>query len=60
MMGFLIGPIVWTNLHAQTYVFARLEGIPMNTTGWTMNGEAAVQNVLYNNNSELQLTIVVV
>ncbi|MCA6484976.1 MAG: hypothetical protein IM547_06180, partial [Chitinophagaceae bacterium] len=56
MMGFLIGPIVWTNLHAQTYVFARLEGIPMNTTGWTMNGEAAVRNVLYNNNSELLLT----
>ncbi|MFN7539327.1 MAG: lectin-like domain-containing protein, partial [Bacteroidota bacterium] len=28
----------------------------MNTAGWTMNGEAAVRNVLYNNNSELLLT----
>jgi PKD repeat protein len=40
---------------AQTYVFARLDGAPMNTTGWTMNGEAAVANIIYNNNSELML-----
>ncbi|MFN5362701.1 MAG: lectin-like domain-containing protein, partial [Bacteroidota bacterium] len=40
---------------AQTYVFARLDGAPMNTTGWSLNGEAAVRNVIFNNNSELLL-----
>ena len=42
-------------MNAQTYVFARLDGIPMNTTGWTLNGEAAVKNVAFTNNSELLL-----
>jgi hypothetical protein len=36
-------------------VFARLDGIPMNTTGWTLKGEAAVKNVAFTNNSELLL-----
>jgi gliding motility-associated-like protein len=43
------------HLNAQTYVFARLDGIPMNTTGWTLKGEAAVKNVAFTNNSELLL-----
>ncbi|MEI6583522.1 MAG: hypothetical protein WCO43_08020, partial [Chitinophagia bacterium] len=42
-------------MNAQTYVFARLDGIPMNTTGWTLKGEAAVKNVAFTNNSELLL-----
>ncbi|MBU3743178.1 MAG: hypothetical protein FGM61_01345, partial [Sediminibacterium sp.] len=39
----------------QTYVFARLDGTPMNTTGWTLKGEAAVKNLVYSDNSELVL-----
>ena len=42
-------------MNGQTYVFARLDGIPMNTTGWTLKGEAAVKNVAFTNNSELLL-----
>ena len=42
-------------MNGQTYVFARLDGIPMNTTGWTLKGEAAVKNVAFTNNSELRL-----
>jgi gliding motility-associated-like protein len=47
--------IGFSHLNGQTYVFARLDGIPMNTTGWTLKGEAAVKNVAFTNNSELRL-----
>jgi hypothetical protein len=43
------------HLNAQTYVFARLDGIPMNTNGWTLKGEAAVKDVILTNKSELLL-----
>ena len=52
LCALLIGIV---HLNAQTYVFARLDGIPMNTTGWTLKGEAAVKNVAFTNNSELLL-----
>ena len=42
-------------MNAQTYVFARLDGIPMNTTGWTLKGEAAVKDVVFTDKSELLL-----
>jgi hypothetical protein len=55
MVGVLLASFFLTEVQAQTYVFARLDGIPMNTTGWTLNGEAAVNNLIFNNNSELLL-----
>ena len=45
----------FSQLNAQTYVFARLDGIPMNTTGWTLKGEAAVKDVVFTDKSELLL-----
>gem|GEM_PF-481645 len=42
-------------MNAQTYVFARLDGIPMNTTGWSLKGEAAVKDVAFTDKSELLL-----
>lgn len=41
---------------AQTYTFAQLTGAPVNTTGWTMTGAAAVNNVTSTNYSEILLT----
>jgi gliding motility-associated-like protein len=37
----------------QNYVFAQLNGAPMNTTGWNLQGDAVVANVTGNNYSEL-------
>lgn len=38
---------------AQNYVFAQLNGTPMNTNGWNLQGSAAIGNIKFNNNSEL-------
>jgi len=44
-------------VHAQTYVFATLQGTPVNTAGWTTTGAAAVGNTPGNSsNSEIILT----
>lgn len=40
---------------AQNYVFARLDGIPANTSGWNLQGSAAVGNLINSNNSEVIL-----
>lgn len=42
-------------LQAQSFVFAQLNGAPVNTTGWNFSGDAAVSNVLATNNSEILL-----
>ena len=42
-------------LSAQNYVFARLDGSPLNTSGWNLQGSAAVGNLTSNNNSEIIL-----
>ncbi len=39
----------------QTYVFAQLTGIPMNTTGWNLAGDAMVTNIIGSADSELML-----
>lgn len=38
---------------AQNYVFARLDGIPVNSSGWNLQGSATVGNITDNNNSEV-------
>lgn len=43
------------SLKAQTTVFAQLTGSPVNTTGWTLTGRAAVGNVTGTGNSEIIL-----
>ena len=40
---------------AQSYVFAQLNGTPVNTSGWTLTGTAAVTNVTGTGNSEILL-----
>ena len=37
----------------QNYVFAQLNGTPMNTTGWTMQGDAHVGNIMGTADSEM-------
>ncbi len=40
---------------AQNFVFARLDGIPVNTSGWNLIGDAAVSNTAGVANSEIVL-----
>ncbi len=40
---------------SQNYIFAQLNGIPMNTSGWNLQGAARTANITDNNNSELML-----
>mgnify|MGYP001473402105 CR=1 FL=1 len=40
---------------AQSFVFAELNGAPVNTTGWTLTGAATVGNVTGSGNSEVIL-----
>ena len=40
---------------AQNYVFAQLDGIPVNTAGWNLQGSATMGNITGNNNSEVIL-----
>lgn len=40
-------------ISAQTYVFAQLQGTPVNTSGWNLQGDARVGNILNNNSSEV-------
>jgi gliding motility-associated-like protein len=42
-----------TSARGQNYIFAQLKGSPMNTTGWNLQGAAAVTNVIYTGDSEL-------
>jgi gliding motility-associated-like protein len=42
-------------LAGQNYVFAKLSGSPMNTSGWNLQGGAYVTNVTGTDNSELML-----
>ena len=51
----LIALLLNTNVDAQSYVFARLDGIPVNTAGWNFQGSSAVGNLIDNNNSEVVL-----
>jgi gliding motility-associated-like protein len=41
------------NAFCQTYIFAQLNGTPMNTAGWNLAGDAHVGNVLGTADSEL-------
>lgn len=45
------------NQHAncQNYIFAQLNGAPLNTSGWNLQGDARVTNVIDNGNAELLL-----
>ncbi|MFN5428482.1 MAG: gliding motility-associated C-terminal domain-containing protein [Bacteroidota bacterium] len=52
---FFISLLPALQLSAQNYVFARLDGSPINTTGWNLQGSAAVGNLTNNNNSEIIL-----
>ncbi|MDP3665505.1 MAG: gliding motility-associated C-terminal domain-containing protein [Sediminibacterium sp.] len=44
-----------SSANAQTYVFAQLNGSPVNTAGWNFQGAATIRNLLYNDNSEILL-----
>jgi gliding motility-associated-like protein len=49
----LLGMLLWLSvagLEAQTYPFARLTGAPLNTTGWTLSGQAAAGDTPADNN----------
>jgi gliding motility-associated-like protein len=39
----------------QNYIFAQLNGTPLNTTGWNLQGDARVTNVTGTGNSELRV-----
>ena len=53
--GMLFLLCIQQQVHAQTYVFAQMNGAPINTTGWNLQGSAWVTNVTGNNNSEILL-----
>lgn len=53
--GSLMSLLLSTYVEAQSYVFARLDGIPVNTAGWNFQGSSAVGNLIDNNNSEVIL-----
>ncbi|MFM9021045.1 MAG: lectin-like domain-containing protein, partial [Sediminibacterium sp.] len=53
--GSLMALLLSTYVEAQSYVFARLDGIPVNTAGWNFQGSSAVGNLIDNNNSEVIL-----
>ncbi len=42
-------------LKAQTHVFAQLSGSPVNVSGWNLQGQARVGNILFSDNSEIIL-----
>jgi len=44
-----------SNGFGQNYIFAQLNGTPLNTSGWNLQGNAAVTNVTGTGNSELLL-----
>ncbi|MEO6914261.1 MAG: gliding motility-associated C-terminal domain-containing protein [Chitinophagaceae bacterium] len=44
------------NAFSQTYVFASLQGTPVNTSGWNLSGSAFVGNITGTNNGELILS----
>ena len=52
---FCVCIIVYANKNAvcQNYIFAQLNGTPLNTTGWNLQGAAQVANVTGTGNSEL-------
>ena len=53
---FLLNCIIIINgLQAQTYTFAQINGSPANTTGWNLQGQAGVGNILFTDNSEIIL-----
>ena len=41
--------------NCQNYIFAQLKGAPLNTSGWSLKGDASVTNILNNDKSELLL-----
>ena len=51
----LLGLLQYHNSYSQLFVFAQLQGAPMNTTGWNLTGNAHVGNIRSNDNSELIL-----
>ena len=48
LIGFLPG-----FSYCQSYIFAQLGGVPVNTNGWNLQGSASVGNILNTNNSEI-------
>lgn len=50
--------LVCTSLHSftQTYIFASLQGTPLNISGWNLSGSAFVGNITGTNNGELVLS----
>lgn len=53
LLVFLVG--IQKIAESQSYIFAQLKGSPVNTAGWNLQGSAAVQNIIYNDNSEVLL-----
>ncbi len=45
--------IISYNATCQNYIFAQLNGTPLNTTGWNLQGNAHVANITGTGNSEL-------
>ncbi len=43
------------SLQAQTHIFAQISGSPANTSGWNLQGQARVGNILFTDNSEIIL-----
>ncbi|HLY68698.1 MAG TPA: hypothetical protein VKR53_03145, partial [Puia sp.] len=54
---FFLCLVIYSNKNGfcQTYVFAQLNGSPLNTTGWNIAGDARVANVTGTGDSELVL-----
>jgi len=52
---FFTGFLSLSFCYGQNYVFAQLTGSPMNTNGWSLQGDARVTNVTGIDNSELLL-----
>jgi len=53
LLSFLVVFVKTNTGFCQNYVFAQLNGSPINTTGWNLQGDARVTNITGTNNSEL-------
>lgn len=53
LLSFLLILFISNQVNGQNYVFAQLNGSPLNTSGWNLQGAASVTNVTGTGNSEL-------
>jgi len=55
LVTFLLIILTTKFAECQNYVFAQMGGVPLNTSGWNLQGAATIASVTSNNNSELLL-----